>query len=290
VPIRPDAAKLLLLTALALTAFAANSILCRLALAEGEIDPYRFTAIRLVSGAIALVVLLSLGDSRRDVAKAGDPLSGGLLFVYAAAFSFAYVGLQAGTGALILFGTVQATMILSAVFKGERPAPLVWAGLAVALAGLAYLVLPGLQAPPPDRAMLMTLAGVAWGAYSLRGRGVSNPVKATRTNFVYAAIASLPLLLLGSLAASPRGVLLAVFSGAATSGIGYVIWYAALPALGATRAAVVQLAVPILAAFGGVILLAEEPTLRLAVASVLTVAGIGLAVWARARAFVKPRS
>jgi drug/metabolite transporter (DMT)-like permease len=286
---RSMVAPIAVLTALALVSFAANSILCRLALSPdaSAIDPASFTAIRLVSGALVLVAILSLRALRTRVEgpdpQFGDWISGAMLFAYAAAFSLAYLGLKAGTGALILFGSVQATMLLAAIAQKQNPRPVEWIGLVLALAGLVYLVAPGLSAPPLDRAALMIFAGIAWGVYSLRGRSVSDPIRATAGNFVRAAPLGL-LLLLASLTgaqASPRGVALAVASGALTSGIGYVLWYAVVPTLGATRAAILQLTVPILAAAGGVVLLGEVLTFRLALATLLTVSGVAVAIVAR---------
>lgn len=205
------------------------------------------------------------------------------LLVYAVAFSFAYLELSAGTGALVLFGAVQATMIAAGYLAGERPTVWEGIGLAGALGGLVYLVLPGLEAPNPIGAGSMALAGLAWGLYSLWGRGVSSPSAATAGNFARAApFGLLPLAVAaGHLRATPPGIALAVVSGGLTSGVGYVVWYKALRGLTATRAAVVQLAVPIVAACGGVLFLAEEPTLRLAIASFVTLGGVGLAVFGK---------
>lgn len=272
----------LLLTAATLVAFASNSLLCRLALRDGAIDWAGFTAIRLVSGAIALWLIVALP-------KRVSPLAGGsvrmaaALLVYAVAFSYAYLALSAGTGALVLFGAVQATMIVAGIVGGERPGGREWLGLAAAVGGLVYLVSPGLEAPSPVGAASMALAGVAWGFYSLWGRGVPDPAAATAGNFVRAApFALLPLLVLwGQAHVSPGGVGLAVVSGALTSGLGYVIWYHALRGLTATRAAVVQLAVPVVAGLGGVLLLGEVATPRLVVASMVTLGGIALAVLGR---------
>jgi drug/metabolite transporter (DMT)-like permease len=200
-----------------------------------------------------------------------------MLFLYAVTFSFAYISLTAGTGALILFGSVQATMILAGLRQGERFGWLEWGGLIMALAGLIYLVLPGWEAPSLPGVALMSAAGIAWGAYSLRGRGVSDPIRITSDNFMRAV----PMVLLISLAAVPylqltfKGALLAVLSGAVTSGLGYVVWYAALRDLTATRASGVQLLVPVIAALGGVIFLSEQITLRLVVSSVMIIGGVG---------------
>jgi drug/metabolite transporter (DMT)-like permease len=273
--------KLLLLTVLALTAFAANSILCRLALASHEIDPASFTLIRLSSGALVLALIVAVRD-RSGPLKHGNWLSALMLFAYAIAFSFAYLGLTAGTGALILFGSVQATMLIVAIATKQNPTPLQWVGLAIALAGLVYLVSPGLAAPPLERALLMSIAGIAWGFYTLLGRGVADPVGATAGNFVRAApFAFLPIVA-SRVTLGEAAVWWALLSGAVTSGLGYVIWYAALPGLGATRAAVVQLLVPIIAAAGGVLLLGEVLTTRILIAAALTISGVALAVFAKA--------
>jgi len=267
------------LTALALVAFAGNSILCRMALGARLIDPAGFTAVRLGAGA-AMLWLVTAARDRGVPRLAGRWDSAAALFVYAAAFSLAYITLSAGTGALILFGAVQLTMILAGLRAGERPRPAEWAGLALAATGLVVLVRPGLAAPSPAGSALMALAGIAWGAYSLKGRGSTEPLRGTAGNFLRALpMAALMLLAArGGTAWEPRGVLLAVTSGALASGAGYAIWYAALPALTATRAALVQLLVPVLAAAGGVALLGEAVPLRLPVAAALVLGGVALAV------------
>jgi len=266
-------------------AFAANSVLCRLALGATTIDAASFTAIRLGSGA-AMLVLLAAGRRREIISgQRGSWRSAVMLFLYAAAFSFAYRNLSAGTGALILFASVQLTMLLYAIFSGERPGAAEWFGLALAFGGLVYLVSPGLSAPPALNAGLMTIAGVAWGVYSLRGRGSTDALGVTAGNFLrsvpFALIATFATLVLGTAHATQRGVLLAILSGALTSGIGYAIWYAALRSLTATRAALVQLSVPIIAALGGVALVQEKVTARLVIASLLVLSGIALAVSTR---------
>ena len=277
-------------TLFALVCFAANSILCRLALRHAEIDAATFSAVRLASGAATLAILAfaTRRGANEGPALAGSWRSASLLFLYAIPFSFAYNGLTAGTGALILFGCVQATMIAGALRLGERPHPLQWLGLLAAVGGLVYLVLPGLAAPPPASAALMAVAGIAWGFYSLRGRGVPNPLAQTAGNFMRSA----PLALVVAWIAWPHhvvtsnGVWLALASGAVASGLGYVAWYAALPRLAATSAAVVQLSVPILAAAAGVLVLAETISVRLALATVFILGGIALALsWT-----LRPRS
>jgi drug/metabolite transporter (DMT)-like permease len=257
--------------------------LCRQALAGGTIDPSSFTAVRLASGAI---VLAALARARGRAARSGAGAAAATaLFAYAIAFSLAYVELSVGTGALILFGAVQLTMITAGIAAGERPPLAVWLGLVVAVGGLVTLVLPGLTAPSPVGALLMAVAGVAWGVYSLRGRGVDDPLRATAGNFVR----TLPLAAVAAavawptLRASPAGVGLAALSGALASGLGYVAWYAALRGLPATVAALVQLAVPVLAAAGGVFLLAESPGPRLVGSGAAILGGIGIAIAAHAR-------
>ncbi|MCO5297294.1 MAG: DMT family transporter [Fimbriimonadaceae bacterium] len=274
----------LALVALTLVAFASNSLLCRLALRDGAIDWASFTSIRLASGAVALWILVAVPRRRSPLAE-GSARMAGALVLYAVAFSFAYLELNAGTGALVLFGAVQATMIAAGIVGGERPTAWEWLGLAGAVGGLVYLVSPGLEAPDPLGAASMAMAGVAWGFYSLWGRGVPQPGAATAGNFVRAApFGLIPLALLArQLHVTSEGVLLAAVSGAFTSGVGYVIWYQALRGLTATRAAVVQLAVPIVAAFGGVLLLGESLTWRLGLASVVTLGGVGIAVFGRSR-------
>jgi drug/metabolite transporter (DMT)-like permease len=279
------------LTGLALLAFAANSVLCRLALGGATIDAASFTTIRLASGAAALLIItaaVNKNSSPRRGRRRIRFVPALLLFLYAAAFSFAYTGLTAGVGALVLFGSVQATMLAAALRSGERPHPLQWAGLALALAGLVYLVLPGLAAPPLASSAFMAVAGVSWGWYSLRGRGATDPLADTTNNFVLALplAFAVNLIMLGRGDAhvfSAAGVLLAVLSGALASGVGYVVWYAALRGLTATRAATVQLCVPVLAAAGGVVFMSERVSLRLLVAATVILGGVALALFGRTR-------
>jgi len=276
------------LTAAALIGFAANSLLCRMALRPRLVDAATFTSIRVVSGALALLILVRVAAAPTvrnapPVAGAGSWGSAAALFAYAATFSFAYLRIGAGAGALLLFGAVQATMLAWALRGGERLRWSEWAGLLAAVAGLVALVRPGLSAPDPAGAALMIAAGVAWGAYSLRGRGARRPLVATASNFARAVPLALALSVagMGSVHISPRGALLAVVSGALTSGVGYSLWYAALGGLTATQAAVVQLSVPVLAAAGGVALLGEAFTPRLAACGVLILGGVALAVLGR---------
>jgi drug/metabolite transporter (DMT)-like permease len=271
-------------TLFALIAFAANSVLCRLALGPASIDAASFSTVRLSSGALMLIVI-TLVVKRRPFRVGGTWISAALLFLYAVPFSFGYVSLGTGTGALILFASVQTTMVVSAIVAGERPHPWQWLGLIVALTGLVGLVLPGLTTPSLVGSGFMTVAGTAWGVYSLRGRGTRDPLGDTTSNFIRAV----PFVLLVSLVALPQfhvtgsGILLAVSSGAVASALGYVIWYMALPGLTATRAAAVQLSVPVLAAAGGVVFIAEKISLRLLVFAFLIVGGVALALAGRQR-------
>lgn len=273
-------------TTFALVAFAANSVLCRLALGEATIDAASFSIIRLVSGALTLMFVSALVQEKERVAHFGDWVSAVVLFLYAVPFSFAYLTLSAGTGALILFAAVQFTMIVAGLWSGERPLPLEWVGLGTALVGLVYLVFPGLTAPTPLGSALMTLAGIAWGVYSLRGRRAAAPLATTAGNFVRTVPFAIALSLVMARHAeiSQRGVLLAVVSGAVASGIGYVVWYAALQGLTVTRAAMVQLSVPVVAAVGGVVFLAEAISLRLLLSAAVILGGVSMGVLSRATA------
>ncbi len=272
--------RVLLLTVLAMTAFASNSLLCRAALRGGTIDAASFTSVRLVSGALALWLLLRLRHENA-AHHTGSWLSALALFLYAAAFSFAYLSLPAGTGALLLFAAVQATMILWGLLRRrEKLHGRQLAGLALAFSGLVLLLLPGIAAPPVGGASLMLSAGVAWGAYSLRGQGAGDPVRETAGNFLRTVplTALLSLALLAQAKWDGADVALAVISGAITSGCGYVIWYAALPGLKAVSAASVQLSVPVLTAVAGILFLGETFTLRFLVASIAVLGGIALVV------------
>lgn len=281
------ALRTILLTAVAMLAFAANSLLCRLALQRKGIDPASFSSIRLVAGALTLAVIVRARPDRPSPGRT-DWLAAAMLFAYVAFFSFAYLSLSAGTGALILFGAVQLTMFSAGLRAGEHFGPIAWTGLVLAVAGLVYLVSPGIAAPPALGAALMAIAGVAWGVYSLRGRAVNDPLAATASNFARAVPLALLLSLLFAASAQgdAGGVALAMASGAVTSGIGYVIWYSALPGLSAMRAATVQLSVPPIAALGGVVFLSEAITPRLAAASAAILGGIALVLTSRSR---KPR-
>jgi drug/metabolite transporter (DMT)-like permease len=262
-------------------AFAANSILCRLALVQSGVDPATFTLVRIVSGAAMMWAIFAF-------ARGGSP--GGwswraafALFAYAAAFSFAYLSLPAGVGALLLFGAVQATMVITGIVRGEPLTPGQWLGLALALAGLAALVAPGVSAPPLVGSTLMLGAGVAWGAYSLLGRRSADPLGATAGNFLRAVPMAL-VLALPVVRGAPQlsGLTYAALSGAVASGLGYCIWYAALPGLSAAESASVQLSVPVITALAGAALLSEPVTLRLSIASLAVLGGIALVIASRA--------
>lgn len=269
----------ILLTLVTMLAFAANSVLCRLALAHSAIDPASFTFMRLASGAVALWLLCSVIGKR---GRGGSWVGGFSLTLYAIAFSLAYVTLPAGTGALLLFGTVQVTMIATGFVKGERLSVSQWAGLALALSGLVVLVAPGVSAPPPLGAALMVLSGVFWGIYSLLGRGSKDPAATTAGNFLRAApLALLPLAamaMVGQLSIDGPGALYAVLSGTLASGCGYILWYSVLPRLSAAQGASVQLSVPIFAALGGALLMGELLTMRLGIAAIATLGGIALVI------------
>ena len=279
-------ARTVALTLLALLAFAANSLLTRLALGTRQLDAASFTAIRLVSGAIVLVTIVIV-QSRSSRALLGGGFKGPLaLFAYAAPFSFAYLRIGAAVGALVLFGVVQLTMIGYGVARGERPTPIMWAGLALAAGGLLALTIPAVDRPDPIGVILMAVAGVAWGAYSLLGRGTPDPLAANARSFLWCMplvtlLAALPR---GSADATPRGIALALVSGAVTSGLGYAIWYRALPGLTVTQAAVAQLSVPVIAALGAAALLGESLHARLIASGVAVLGGVAVVLSARARA------
>ncbi len=270
--------QLVALTALALLAFAGNSLLCRAALRDTGIDAGSFTAIRLCSGALVLwlLVRLRLGLPSGQ----GSWLSALALFTYAATFSFAYLQLSAATGALLLFGAVQASMIGWGLVKGERLSGVQSIGLVLAISGLIGLLLPGLSAPPVGSAVWMIVAGIAWGIYSLRGRGAGDPTRVTAGNF----LRTVPMALLLALfffkpsALNTQGIIYAMASGAITSGMGYALWYAALPLLRSSTAATLQLSVPVITAAGGMLLLGEPPTWRLLLSALTILGGIALVI------------
>lgn len=259
-------------------AFAGNSLLCRVALKSTGIDAASFTSIRLISAALTLWLVVRL--SSKAASGEGNWPSAFALFAYAAGFSFAYINLTAATGALLLFGAVQTTMISIGIWRGERLVKLQWLGLLLALGGLIGLTFPGLSAPPLFSSFLMAGAGVAWGIYSLRGRGAGDPTLVTAGNFLRTVpiTIALSLLMFAQISWDSAGIWYAIMSGAVTSGIGYAIWYKALPALKATQAATVQLSVPVIAAIGGIVLLGETMTLRLILASIAIISGIALVI------------
>lgn len=271
-------ARTIFLTSLAMLAFASNSLLCRIALKTTTIDAASFTTVRLISGAVMLWLIVRV--RRHPHEGSGNWFSASALFVYAAGFSLAYLSLPAATGALMLFGAVQVTMIGYGIWSGERLTGLQLGGLLLAFGGLIGLLLPGLSAPPLVGSMLMLGAGAAWGVYSLRGRGVGDPVKVTAGNFGRATLIGtiMSLLMITGASLPSDGVWYAILSGALASGIGYVIWYTALPELKATHAATVQLSVPVIATIGGIIFLGEPISLRLIVASAAILGGIALVV------------
>ena len=266
------------LTFFTLIAFASNSVLCRLALAPGLIGAGTFTGVRLLSGAMVLMLMVALRG--RATAVQGTWGSAVALFAYAAPFSFAYLRIPAGVGALVLFGTVQATMIGSDLLKGKGLRSTELAGLVLAVAGLTALTLPGVSAPDPAGVGLMVVAGVAWGIYSLRGRAAIDPLKSTATNFSRSLLFAMPLGIasLGYETFTLPGVSYAIASGAMASGLGYALWYTALRGLTATQAGIVQLLVPALAAIGGILLLGESVSVRLLFAGLTILAGVALAV------------
>ena len=276
--------QVVLFTALAMLAFAGNSLLCRVAFVRTGIDAASFTSIRLLSGAIVLWLIVALKQQKIDAA--GSWYSALALFAYAACFSFAYVSLTAATGALLLFGAVQTTMIGFGLWNGERLQGRQLAGLMLAVGGLLGLLLPGLSAPPLPAAALMLGAGVAWGVYSLRAKGAADPTRTTAGNFMRAVpfAAALSVIMLGRLSLDGAGILLAVASGGLASGVGYAIWYTALRGLNATSAATVQLSVPVIAAFGGIAFLGEAMSLRLLITSIAILGGIALITLASRRA------
>ncbi|MDQ6997667.1 MAG: DMT family transporter [Mariprofundus sp.] len=274
------AVRTLFFTTIALIAFAANSVLCRLALGDGLIDASGFTIIRLLSGAIVLLIILQFNSAKNSVSSKGSWSASALLFIYAAAFSFAYVSLDTATGALVLFGAVQLTMILLSIMAGNRLHLSEWIGASIAFIGFVFLILPDITTPSLTGFILMLIAGIAWGIYSLKGRASLNPLMDTAYNF----FRSMPLIIilavvtLQEIQLSKEGILLAVLSGGIASGIGYTIWYLALAGLSATQAAVVQLLVPIIAAIGGVIFVLEPITSRLLISGIMILGGIFIVV------------
>ncbi len=271
------------LTVTALIAFAANSLLTRLALGAKEIDAASFTAIRLVAGAFTLGCLIRAKSGNFSALRARGALGPLTLFAYAAPFSFAYLRIGAASGALVLFGVVQLTMIGYGIVCGDRPTRLAWLGLALAGFGLLVLTLPSTSQPDPLGLLLMSIAGVAWGVYSLAGRKTPNPLEANARSFLWSCPLAILLLLAlpVSAAPSPRGILLALVSGAIASGLGYAIWYCALPRLAVTHAAVAQLCVPVIAALSAGIFLGETLSLRLVISGAAILSGVGLVLTTR---------
>jgi drug/metabolite transporter (DMT)-like permease len=273
------------LTLLTLTAFASNSLLTRLALGFGQIDAATFTSIRLGAGAVALLLIVRAQTGRWASFSRRDAFGPLVLFVYAAPFSFAYLRIGAAVGALAMFGVVQLTMVGYGLVQGERPGVVAWLGLVLAIAGLMALTLPSASRPDPSGLLLMVIAGVAWGAYSLAGRTAPDPIASNAWSFLW----STPLALIvnatmySSVFASARGVALALASGAVTSGLGYAVWYRALPRLSVTQAAVAQLSVPVIAALGAAAMLGERLGARFAISAALVLGGIGLVLSARSR-------
>jgi drug/metabolite transporter (DMT)-like permease len=285
-----SAKKTLFFTACALIAFAANSVLCRLALGGETIDAASFTIIRLLSGAIALIIILKLSNtlngtpgSKKTSASKGSWTAAVMLFLYAVTFSYAYITLDTGTGALILFGTVQITIILVTIFSGGRLHATEWAGTLIAFSGFVYLVLPNVSTPSFSGFILMTISGIGWGIYTLKGRGSKNPLADTTKNFYLTIplVIVLALLTFQNLNITTEGILLAIASGAIASGMGYTIWYIALAGLSATQAGVVQLLVPVIAAFGGVIFISESISFRLTISALFILGGILIVVLGR---------
>ena len=279
------------MTLVVLVAFASNSILTRLALGAGEIDAATFTAVRLVSGAGMLGLLVWVGSHRRMLdggRSAAGPIA---LFAYAVPFSFAYVYIGAAVGALVLFGAVQVTMIAYGLWSGERPGALAWAGVTMAVSGLVWLTVPSAAGRPDPLGLgLMALAGIAWGVYTLAGRRAPDPVAANAWSFLWSSPLAVAVMVVARSTssaapsiASRTGVMLAILSGAVTSGLGYALWYRVLPRLTVTQAAVAQLTVPVIAAFGGVLLLGERLQGRLLVSGVAILGGVGMVLLARAR-------
>lgn len=274
--------KIPLFTTVALIAFAANSVLNRLALGGNMIDAGSYITLRLVSGAVTLWLINAVSKRNvgwtRGLQVSNSLLSAFYLFLYGVCFSFAYRNLTSGTGAFILFGTVQTTMLTVGLSRGEKPHISEWISLVIALSGLGYIVFPGLAAPDPLSALLMVTAGIAWAFYTLRGKGVRDPLEATATNFIF----SVPMILCvyflnyAKTHVNTEGVAYAVVSGALASGVGYVIWYAALRGLTTTQAALLQLSVPVIAAFGGIVFLSETLTTRLIIGGILIIGGVSL--------------
>ncbi len=272
--------KTIILTSLALIAFAANSVLCRLALENEAIDASSFTVIRLLSGTIVLIIIISTTRNTTGTSSKGSWAAGFMLFLYATTFSYAYISLDTGTGALILFGSVQITMILLSLISGTRLHITEWAGVVIAFTGFIYLILPEITTPSIVGFMLMTVAGIAWGIYTLKGRSSKSPLMDTAYNFLRTTpfVVLLAISTINNVNYSSEGIVLALLSGGITSGIGYTIWYIALGGLSSTQAAVLQLSVPVIAALGGVIFVFEAITFRLTISAAMVLGGILIVV------------
>ena len=272
--------KTIILTSLALIAFAANSVLCRLALGNEAIDASSFTVIRLLSGTIVLLIILSTTRNTTGTTSKGSWAAGFMLFLYATTFSYAYISLDTATGALILFGSVQITMILLSLISGARLHITEWAGVVIAFIGFIYLILPEITAPSIVGFILMTVAGIAWGIYTLKGRSSKSPLMDTAYNFLRTTpfVVLLAFFTINNVNYSTEGIVLALLSGGVTSGIGYTIWYIALGGLSSTQAAVLQLSVPVIAALGGVIFVSEAITYRLTISAAMVLGGIFIVV------------
>ena len=278
------------LVTFALLAFAGNSVLCRIALKGDAIDAASFTSIRLFSGIIFLIILVSLKNKNAVNFKKGNWLTAGFLFLYALAFSYSYISIDAGTGALILFGTVQVTMIIYNLFTGHKLAPLEWLGLMIAFSGLLLFLLPGASSPSLIGFALMVISGIAWAFYTLAGRASKTPLMDTTNNFLRTLpfLAVVTLLTYNNIEITNHGIVLAIISGAVTSGLGYAIWYAALTGLTVTQAAIIQLTVPIIAAFGGVLFANEAISFSLILSSALVLGGVLVVILTPKSASKKP--
>lgn len=272
--------KTIILTGLALIAFAANSVLCRLALGNEAIDPSSFTVIRLLSGTIVLLIIISATRNTTRLSSKGSWTASFMLFLYAVTFSYAYVSLDTATGALILFGSVQITMILLSLISGSRLHITEWTGVVIAFTGFIYLILPGINTPSVIGFILMTVAGIAWGIYTLKGFDSKSPLMDTAYNFLRTTplVVLLAIFTMNNINYSSEGIVLALLAGGVTSGIGYTIWYIALDGLSSTQAAVLQLSVPVIAALGGVIFVSEAITFRLTISAAMVLGGILIVV------------
>ena len=268
---------------MALIAFAANSVLCRLALGNEAIDASSFTVIRLLSGTIVLLIIIATSRNIIGSSEKGSWTASFMLFLYAITFSYAYISLDTGTGALILFGSVQITMILLSLISGTRLHYIEWAGVTIAFTGFVYLIMPGITAPSAIGFLLMTVAGIAWGIYTLKGHGSKNPLMDTAYNFLRTTplVILLAITTIANVNYSSEGIFLASLSGGITSGIGYTIWYIALGGLSSTQAAVLQLSVPVIAALGGVIFVSEAITSRLTISATMVLGGILMVILGR---------